>query len=155
LVAGVIGGMIGGILSDFVLARTKSRRAARQAVAVGSILVALLIYGLAYRVADVHVAVLLASLGVLIWTFSSPVSYALTMDMGGRNLGVVFATMNCAGNMGSCAFTQFIPRVVDWRGWDAALLVFAAMHVVAIACWLVLNPNGIIAENADMPSSKE
>ncbi len=155
LIAGVIGGPIGGILSDFVLARTGSRRAARHGVAIGSVLVGLLIYGLAYQVGDMFGAVVLASIGVFVMTFSSPCAYALTMDMGGRNLGVIFATMNMAGNLGSWAFTQFIPRVVEWRGWDRALLVFAAMHVVAIACWLMLNPNGIIGESADAPDSKE
>jgi ACS family glucarate transporter-like MFS transporter len=155
LIAGVIGGPIGGVLSDFVLARTRGRRAARQGVAIGSILIGLLIYGLAYQVDDLFGAVLLASLGVLVMTFSSPCAYALTMDMGGRNLGVIFATMNMAGNLGSWAFTQFIPRVVEWRGWDRALLVFAALHVFAIVFWLALNPNGIIGESSDSPHSKE
>jgi nitrate/nitrite transporter NarK len=69
------------------------------------------------------------------------------MDMGGRNLAVIFATMNMVGNFGSWAFTKFIPRVVSWRGrWDDALIVFAAMHVVAIVCWLLINPNGVIGE---------
>jgi sugar phosphate permease len=156
LLAGVLGGLIGGSLSDFVLARTGSRRAARQGVTIGSIVVALFFYGLAYQVADVGAAMLLAGLGVTIWTFSSPIAYALTMDMGGRNLGVIFATMNMAGNLGSWAFTTFLPRVVQWRGWNTALLVFASMHLVAIACWLVLNPNGIIGERAEAaPDSKE
>lgn len=149
LLAGVLGGPLGGILSDFVLVRTHSRRAARQGVAIGSIVVALVFYGLAFQAADVRGAMLLACLGVLIMTFSSPCAYALTMDMGGRNLGVIFATMNMAGNLGSWIFTTFLSRVVDWQGWDRALLVFAAMHVLAIACWLLLNPNGIIGECAE------
>jgi ACS family glucarate transporter-like MFS transporter len=155
MLAGMIGGPIGGILSDFVLARTRSRRAARQGVAIGSVLVGLLIYVMAYQVADVRGAVLLAGLGLFVMTFSSPCAYALTMDMGGRNLGIIFATMNMAGNLGSWAFTQFIPRVVNWRGWNGALLVFAALHVFAIVSWLLLNPNGIIGERADAPKSKE
>ena len=78
------------------------------------------------------------------------------MDMGGRNLGVIFGTMNMAGNLGAWAFTKFIPRVVTWRGWDAALLVFAGMHVVAIVCWLLLNPNGFIGERVNrIPASEE
>jgi sugar phosphate permease len=150
LLAGILGGLIGGLFSDLVLARTGSRRAARQGVAVGSILVGLCIYGLAYQVADVRGAVLLTSLGVLIWTFSSPVAYALTMDMSGRNLGVIFATMNMAGNLGAWALTTFLPRVVEWRHrWNDALFVFAAMHIVALVCWLVLNPNGIIGEGGE------
>ena len=154
LLAGVIGNPIGGILSDFVLARTGSRRAARQGVTIGSIVVALIFYVLAFQVADVRGAVLLACLGVLVMQFSSPCAYALTMDMGGRNLGVIFATMNMAGNLGAYALTTFLPRIADWQGWDRALLVFAAMHIVAIACWLVLNPNGTIGERAENASAK-
>ena len=154
--AGVIGGPIGGILSDFVLARTRSRRFARQGVAIGSIVVALFIWWLASLIPDVRGAVLLAGLGILIFTFSSPCAYALSMDMGGRNLGIIFGTMNMAGNLGAWAFTKFIPRVVTWRGWDGALLVFAGMHLVAIVCWLLLNPNGLIGERADAAAdSKE
>jgi ACS family glucarate transporter-like MFS transporter len=111
--------------------------------------VALFFYALAFQVADVWWAMGMACIGVFIFTFSSPCSYALTMDMGGRNLGVIFATMNTAGNLGSWAFTTFLPRVVQWKGWDSALLVFAAMHVVAIVCWFFLNPNGIIGESPE------
>lgn len=148
LVAGILGGPVGGVLSDFILARTKSRRAARQGVAIGSVLVGLCIYALAYQVSNLTGAVLLACLGLFIMTFSSPCAYALTMDMGGRNLGVIFGTMNMAGNLGAWAFTKFLPRVVTGYSWDAALLVFAGMHVVAIACWLLINPNGMIGERA-------
>jgi sugar phosphate permease len=144
LLAGVVGGPIGGMLSDWVLIRTGSRRAARQGVTIGSIVVALILYGLAFQAADVEGAMLWVSLGVFIWTFSSPCAYALTMDVGGRNLGVIFATMNMAGNLGAWAFTTFLPRVVEGQVWDRALLLFAAMQIVAIACWLCLNPNGVL-----------
>lgn len=148
--AGVVGGMFGGILSDVVLKATGSRRAARQGVAVASIVLGLLIWALAYRVSDVRGSVLLACFGVIIWTFSSPCAYALSMDMGGRNLGVIFATMNMAGNLGAWAFTMFVPVVVNkWQSWDAALFVFAGMHIVAIVCWLLLNPNGVIGERTE------
>ncbi len=154
--AGVLGGMFGGTLSDVVLARTGSRRAARQGVAIASLLLAVLVYSLAYQLDDVRWAVLTAGIGAGIMSFSSPCAYALTMDMGGRNLGVIFATMNMAGNLGASAFTSFIPVVVRWRGWDSALLVFAALHVVALVCWLALNPNGIIGERPeDAPNPKE
>lgn len=153
LLAGIVGGPVGGILSDFVLARTGSRRAARQGVAIGAILGGLLVYALAYQVSNLTGAVVLACLGLFIMTFSSPCAYALSMDMGGRNLAIIFGTMNMAGNLGSWAFTKFISRVVDWGGWEAALLVFAAMHIVAILCWLPLNPNGIIGEQSEPASA--
>lgn len=146
--AGVIGGPIGGILSDWVLARIGSRRLARQGVTIASLLACLVVYVLAYQIADITGALWMGALGLCIMTFSAPVAYALTMDMGGRNLGLIFATMNMAGNLGAWAFTTFVPVVVQWRGWDAALFVFAAMHVVAVVCWLFLNPSGIIGERA-------
>jgi sugar phosphate permease len=146
--AGVIGGPIGGILSDWVLARSGSRRLARQGVAIASLLICLFVYALAYRIADVGGAVRVAALGLGIMTFSAPIAYALTMDMGERRLGLIFATMNMAGNLGAWAFTSYIPLVVRWRGWDAALFVFAGMHVVAVVCWVAINPNGVIGEAA-------
>jgi sugar phosphate permease len=152
---GVVGGMLGGLLSDAVLARTGSRRAARQGVAIASLVGAVLLYALAYQFADVRWAMLTASIGAGIFTFSSPCAYALTMDMGGRNLGVIFATMNMAGNLGAAAFATFISHIVRWRSWNAALLVFAAMHVIAIVCWLLLNPNGVIGESAGAAEDKQ
>jgi ACS family glucarate transporter-like MFS transporter len=154
--AGVIGGPLGGILSDCVLARTGSRRAARRGVAIGSLLLSLVFFAVAYQLADVRWSVLTAGLGVCILTFSSPCSYALTMDMGGRNLGVIFGTMNMAGNLGSWAFTKYVPRVVEVSGWDGGLLVLAGLLVVAVLCWLPLNPEGVIGEKAEpVSTSKE
>ena len=82
-------------------------------------------------------------------TFSSPCAYALTMDMGGRNLAIIFATMNMAGNLGSFAFVKCIPNIAAGHGWDAALFVFLAMHLVAVVCWLPLNPNGTISDPSE------
>ncbi len=149
LLGGVVGGMAGGILSDRVLAHTGSRRAARQGVAIGSLLICLLCFGICYLIPDVGGAMMMAGLGVCIMSFSSPCAYALSMDMSGRNLGVVFGAMNMAGNLGAWAFVTFLPLVVRWRDWDTALFVFAGMQVVAILCWLLLNPNGVIGERPD------
>jgi hypothetical protein len=112
-------------------------------------------YLVAYFLPSLTAAVLIAGVGVFFVSFSSPCGYALTMDMSGRNLGVIFGAMNMAGNLGAWAFIKFLPRIVTSSGWDTALFVFAAMYVVAIACWLVLNPNGIIGESVDAPRSKE
>jgi sugar phosphate permease len=153
---GVVGSMTGGILSDFVLARTASRRAARQGVAVGGILLGLFCCWLAYGLADVGAAMSVAAAGVCLISFSSPCAYALTMDMGGRNLGVIFATMNMAGNLGAWAFNKAVPRVViSSAGWNGALLLFAVLYLVAVVCWLLINPNGTIGERPTASVEKE
>ncbi len=154
---GVIGGTLGGLLSDWLLARTGSRRVARQGLAIVSLVGALAVYAVAYVVPDVTVAMLLYSLGMLIFFFSATCAYAITMDMGGANLGVVFGLMNMAGNFGAYAFTAVVPRLNAHFGndWTPTLLLFAAMHVAALVFWLPLNPNGVIGEREPAPEPKE
>jgi ACS family glucarate transporter-like MFS transporter len=145
--AGVVGGVVGGWVSDTVLQATGSRRAGRQGVAIASLLGCFACYAAAFLTADVYAAVALVSAGAFIAMFSAPCAYALSMDMGGRNLAVVFGAMNMVGNFGSGAFTWFSPRLKEWSGgWTLPVLVFAGLHLVAAGCWLLLNPEGQIGE---------
>ncbi len=155
--AGVLGGAVGGVLSDYLLTRTGSRRIARQGLAVASLIGALAIYALAYFIPDPTLATLVFSAGMFVFFFSAVCAYAITMDMGGRNLGVVFGLMNMAGNFGAYAFTAVVPRLNAWYGgdWTPTLLLFGAMHVAALICWLPLNPNGVIGEPAPEPEPRE
>jgi ACS family glucarate transporter-like MFS transporter len=144
---GVVGGVVGGIISDAVLRRTHSRRAARQGVAVASLAGALLCYVIAYPIADIVLASVVMSLGAFLVTFSAPCAYALTLDMGGRHLGIVFGAMNMAGNLGSFAFTWLMPQLKGWTGhWEAGLALFVGMQAVALACWVFLDPRGVVGE---------
>jgi ACS family glucarate transporter-like MFS transporter len=156
LYAAIVGGLVGGWFSDTLLRQTGSRRVGRQGVAVGSLLVATLIYVPAYLIADAYLAVLVLSAGYFLGTFSAPCAYALTIDMGGRKLGVVFGTMNMIGNFGSGAFVWVVPRLNTWSGgWDLALAVFAGLHLLAAVCWLLVNPNGAIGERPATARSRE
>jgi cyanate permease len=60
--------------------------------------------------------------------------------------------MNMVGNLGSWAVSKYFPYVVQWRGWDEALLAFALLHVIAVLLWLPINPNGVIGERAETAS---
>jgi sugar phosphate permease len=154
--AGVIGALIGGLLSDYLLARTGSKRVARKGLAVASLVGCLAIYAAAYAVPDPVLATAVFSVGMFVFFFSGICAYAVTLDMGGRNLGVVFGLMNMAGNFGAWAFTGLVPRLNAWTGdWSATLALFAVMHVAALAFWLPLNPDGVIGEPAPPPAPKE
>ncbi|HVS38967.1 MAG TPA: MFS transporter [Gemmataceae bacterium] len=189
---GVVGGLVGGALSDYLLVRTGSRRIARQALAAAALVACLVLYAFAYVIPDPTLATLTAAASFFIFSFSAPCAYALTMDMGGRNLGVVFGAMNMLGNFGAAAFTWAAPQLTDWvhverppafaagvvgmsasplaqgplvaapnvlagppHDWTPTLILFFAMHVAALLCWLPLNPNGVIGERAAAPASKE
>ncbi|MFL5340558.1 MAG: hypothetical protein ACJ8F7_10450, partial [Gemmataceae bacterium] len=96
---------------------------------------------------DARAQVFFFSLGSFISAFAAPCAYALTMDVGGKGLPVVFGAMNMIGNFGAAAMTQVVPVLNRFAGgWRAALFMFVAIHAVALVCWLVLNPNRTIGE---------
>ena len=140
-IAGVVGGLVGGLLSDVVLRRTGSLRLARNGVALFSLFGSVVLYLVAYPIADIYASSAVFGLGLLLFSFSSPCAYALAIDMGGKNLAIVFSLMNMAGNLGAWAFVSFLPSLAQSHGWEAALMVFVAMHLVAAACWMGLDPN--------------
>jgi ACS family glucarate transporter-like MFS transporter len=145
---GVIGSLVGGVLSDYILVRTGNRRAARNGVAVFTLFGSVLCYLAAYPISNVLVATLVFSVGAFLFSCSSPCAFALTMDVGGRYLAIVFSTMNMAGNLGAFAFISVIPLLKDLGGWNLALGVFVGMHVVAALCWLAINPDNVIGETS-------
>lgn len=144
--AGVVGGLIGGLISDYVLRRTGSRRAARNGVAVVSLSFTVLSYVPIFFVQDAVTQVFFFSVGYFISAFSSPCAYALSMDVGGKNLPIVFGAMNMIGNFGAAAMSAMVPRFNNWSGgWTVSLIVFVAIHGVAMVCWMVLDPRKQIA----------
>lgn len=144
--AGVVGGILGGGISDWVLARTGRRRLARNGVAIGALLGCTLLYFCAYWIADLTWATVVLSAGAFVFCFSSPCAYALTIDVGGKNLPIVFGFMNMAGNLGAFLFVSSIMFLVGLGGWELALGAWLSMHVVAMICWLFLDPEGTIGE---------
>ena len=88
------------------------------------------------------------SLGYFVGSFSAPCAYAISMDVGGRNLPVVFGAMNMIGNFGAAAMTGVVPRVNKWAGgdWHASIALFVGIHAIALVCWLFINPDRTIGE---------
>jgi MFS transporter, ACS family, glucarate transporter len=78
-------------------------------------------------------------------------SWSLCMDIGGENSGVVSATMNMLGNIGS-AFSAIIfpffissitiPFLVPETGSADSFFIFSAVvNLIAIAAWLMIRPD--------------
>lgn len=153
------GSLLGGFASDWLLARTGSKRIARQGVAAVSLVACAGLIAVAYFVQDPLLASLVIAAGTFCAAFAGPCAYAITIDMGGRNVATVFSMMNMVGNIGAMLFPWFTPHfkrfvesspaireLTGGSGWDSVLILFGAMYVGAAACWLVLNPNGTIGE---------
>lgn len=140
IVGRVAGGLLGGVLSDWVLRRTGSLAWARKGVAAISLGMCAVLVLSALAVEDATLAVLLISLGATCASFAGACAYTITMDMGGRHVPVVFSTMNMIGNFGAASF----PLAAAWLrvatgNWNAVLVVFGGLYVVAALCWLMLN----------------
>lgn len=102
--------LIGGGVSDFVFRRTGSLKLARKGLAIASLtLCASLIFS-AWYVQDATLAVILISVGTFCSGLASPCAYAVSVDMGGRHVGAVFATMNMFGNIGAGVLPWLVPR---------------------------------------------
>jgi len=56
--------------------------------------------------------------------------------------------MNMVGNLGAAAITGIVPDLneISGLGWRASLILFVAIHAVALVCWLFLNPNRTVGE---------
>ena len=149
--AGVVGGLIGGLISDQVLRRTRSRRLGRNGVAIVSLAIAILSYLPVFLFAGAGVQVFFLCLGFFMGSFAAPCAYAISMDVGGKNLAVVFGAMNMVGNFGAAAMPRIIPRLNTWADgdWRASLGLFVALHAVALVCWFFINPDRTIGETPD------
>jgi len=153
VLATFLGTVAGGTVSDWLLVRTGSRPIARQGLAiVGLAMSALLIFG-AWFVEDAVAAVAVISAGSFCAAMAGPISYALSIEMGGRHVSVVFGAMNMSGSIGAFVFPLVVPLLYNATGtWDAVLILFALIYLAAAACWLLFDPRGTVFDRRDRRS---
>ncbi|MEX2118840.1 MAG: MFS transporter [Pirellulales bacterium] len=145
LLAIVVGSPLAGALSDWLLARTGSRRISRQWFAVASMLACAALIVPANWIANPLLAVSLIAASSFCAAFGGPVSYTVTMDLGGRHVATVFGMMNMSGNFGAAVFPFVAARLSTATGnWDAVLFVFAGVYVLAACCWMLVDPDSKI-----------
>ncbi|MBX7168862.1 MAG: MFS transporter, partial [Pirellulales bacterium] len=145
LLAIVAGQLFGGWLSDWILQQTGSRDWARKWLSVASMLGCAGCIVVAIFLSSAYAAVAAIGVGAFVGAIGAPCSYAITIDMGGRHVPMVFSVMNMAGNVGAIGFPVAVPYVLQATGsWVAVLWLFAAMYVAAGLCWLVIDTRGTV-----------
>jgi len=170
LLASMVGSFVSGGLSDSVLRRTGSRAWARKGVAAISLSICSALVFAAYFIADARLATVVIGAGAFFAACAGPCAYAETIDMGGRHVASVFSTMNMVGNFGAAILAGFAPAfrsmiensetllaMSGGNSWNATLVLFASMYVLAAACWVLLNTDGTVFADArdDVFISKE
>ncbi|HZR80284.1 MAG TPA: MFS transporter [Candidatus Binatia bacterium] len=135
-----VGVWAGGAASDALSRRLGSRRGRRTPGLIGFPLAAAAVVG-AVRTPDALTAALLLGAAAGLAALGVAPAWAVTLEIGGRNAGVVSGAMNTFGNLGGALSPIVIGMSVDrWGAWDTPLLSVAAFYLVAAACWLAVDP---------------
>ena len=73
---------------------------------------------------------------------SGPVSWTTCMDLGGRYVGSLSASMNMMGQLGGSVAPTLIGLILQWSGenWAIAFYVSAAIYFMGVFCWMFLDP---------------
>jgi ACS family glucarate transporter-like MFS transporter len=74
-------------------------------------------------------------------------SWSVCIDIGRTHSGVVSGTMNMAGNLGSFLTALAFPYLAAWtRGNDPFFYTAASLNMIAVACWLFVDPRTTLEE---------
>ncbi len=141
LFLGACGCLLAGWLSPILSARLGSvRRTRRWLGAIAAVGAAgfLLLPG---WTADPYLAVAAIALTSFCNDLQMPGAWTACMDVGGRFVGTLSGTMNMMGNLGGFVSSVVCGYVVHRTGnWNVAFYVTAALYVMGVVCWLVMDP---------------
>jgi sugar phosphate permease len=142
-IAAMTGGILGGFFSDWLLRRTGLRRLSRQGIAVFGMSAAAVLVLITHWIADNDRAVAILGLAGFVASFGGVSGYTVTIEFGGRRIGVVFSLMNMAGNVGG-AIVNFAVASLTQRtdNWGFGLLLIVSVFAIDAVCWALLNPKG-------------
>ncbi len=151
LLATVASAMTGGWISDLILRRTGSLRWSRQGISALTLVLSTCFAVAAIAIPETRLAVVVLSMAVFCANIAAPCSYAVTIDLGGRHVALVFAVMNMVGNFGAGWLPWYVPRLRSWvdldpqlvqtlggSSWNAVLLLVGLLNLLAAVAWLLL-----------------
>jgi MFS family permease len=140
-----VGGLSGGFFSDWLLAKTGSSRLARQGIACVGMSICALLVAMAYFTQEMNTTIAVITIGCFSAAFGGVSGYTVAITFGGRNVAIVFSTMNMFGNLGAALFPVTAGWVVAATGdWNRILLLFAGIMGIDAICWAALNPRGTL-----------
>jgi len=140
LMLSVLADVTGGVATDS-LSRRFGRRMGRCGVGAVAYLFAAVAMVCGTLVQDGRVAGFLIALGGAASMFTLAPAWAVAIELGGRNSGVLSATMNTAGQIGGILSPLVLAYVVDRFGnWNIPLHVLSCLYLLAAICWMFIRP---------------
>ncbi len=139
-VFGAIANVIGGITSDFLVKRI-GLKWGRRAVGCGGLGAATIFLVLTIFTQGKFTTILFLALAYGFSDFALPVAWAVCLDVGQKNAGLVTGAMNMSAQVGSFLTTVLFGYiVVAFGSYNAPLVPIAIMSLVATLAWLKIDP---------------
>jgi ACS family glucarate transporter-like MFS transporter len=148
LAGSAVGCLASGFANDYLARATGNHPARFRFYGFAGTLAAAVALVVSIRCETPLAASLWASLAFMCAISQQATFWAVTTEIGGEHLGVVFGLMNSMGVPGAFVSSMFLGRFVDWmaaRGhegraqWDPAFYVYAAVLLVGACCWLAVD----------------
>ncbi|GAB3896278.1 MFS transporter [Spirosoma agri] len=137
---GAIGCIVGGLLSD-VLSKRYGLKVGRRVVGIGGLGMSSLFFLLAGLTTDNQMAGYLLAICVLLKDLALPVAFAVCVDIGQRNAGVVAGSMNFAGQLGGFFITILFGIIVEQtKNFNYPLFMIAGCLLISALLWFRIDP---------------
>jgi sugar phosphate permease len=147
-VFGAIANVIGGITSDHLVKRI-GLKWGRRAVGFGGFGAATFFLALTIFTQGKHATIVCLALAYGFSDFALPVAWAVCLDVGRNNAGLVTGAMNMSAQVGSFLTTVLFGYiVVAFGSYNAPLVPIAVMSLVATLAWLKIDPTKPLVQNA-------
>lgn len=160
LLGGAVGNWVSGIMVDRIYKNGNLMLSRRLPAIIGFVLAAAGVILMTQAETDIS-KVMFLTLAIFGADMTLSPSWAFCIDIGKENAGAVSGTMNMAGNLG--AFTSIlafgyladslINSGVDPKmalaGNDTFFYICAALSIISIVAWLLMNPNKSIQSIED------
>ncbi len=169
---GAIGCLLGGFLTDWFIRRTGNRKLGRRLFGIIGHSAACACFLLCREASTAFWFFLTISLAGFCADITMASSWSLCQDIGRRHAAIVAGCMNMIGNLGSALGSlvtgymlklglhlqgQELGIAADqldaaaktaglMRGYHVAFLIFAAVHVVSVFCWCMVDSTKPVAE---------
>jgi MFS transporter, ACS family, glucarate transporter len=142
-----IGFWFGGWLTDYLMKRTGNLKIARCGIgAAGYAAGALAIIAVA-QVENNLLAAFLLALALCFQTMTISAAWAVCLDVGKRNAGVVTGFMNTVGNIGGAIAPVVVGyAVTELHSWTLPFYVMAGVFGFGIIMWLAVDPKRSVLE---------
>ena len=152
LFAALIGYLAGGLVLDVLLAKTGNKRVSRSVVGFGAMILCGLFMLASTWTSSPGQLVAVMTVGVLLYAPSGPASWAVAIDIAGKNTALVMAVMNMAGVTGAFLSPALVGYLIAYierssGDWNLVIYLFAAMYFASGLFWSGIDSRKKLADD--------